>query len=166
MIFDSKIVIEIATLDKIIRYIGVISEKITIDSNSIANNEKTAAIFSGDSDRTKARVIIEADDDKSEVESLQHITVNENSKSTYNIDFTSKIIRAIGNQASNLVTIEYSTNKPLRLEFLLFGMVKTTILFFTESTGLISLLYSLTVAIKYICRSYLYFMSLLKRKLS
>jgi proliferating cell nuclear antigen len=40
LIFDSKIVIEIATLDKIISDIGVISEKITIDSNSIANNEK------------------------------------------------------------------------------------------------------------------------------
>ena len=56
---------------------------------------------------------------------LEEITVKENSKSTYNIDFISKIIRAIGHQSSNLVTIEYSSSKPLRLEFLLLsGMVK------------------------------------------
>jgi proliferating cell nuclear antigen len=127
--FDSKIVIGIATLDKILNDVGVISEKITIDTscnNSISNN-KTAAIFSGDSDRGESRVIMHADDDdddKSKVESLQAITVKENSKATYNIDFISKIIRAIGHQSSDLVTIEYSSNKPLRLEFLLAGMVK------------------------------------------
>ena len=124
MTFDSKIVIGIATLDKILSDIGVISEKITIDTNSISNNIKTAAIFSGDSDRGEVRVTINADDDKSKVESLHDITIKENSKSKYNIDFISKIIRAVGNQTSNLVTIEYSTNKPLRLEFLLSGMVK------------------------------------------
>lgn len=127
MTFDSKIVIGIATLDKILNDVGVISEKITIDTscnNSISNN-KTAAIFSGDSDRGESRVIMHADDDdKSKVESLQAITVKENSKATYNIDFISKIIRAIGHQSSDLVTIEYSSNKPLRLEFLLAGMVK------------------------------------------
>jgi hypothetical protein len=46
------------------------------------------------------------------------------SKSTYNIDFISRIIRAIGHQSSDLVTIEYSSNKPLRLEFLLSGMIR------------------------------------------
>ena len=127
MTFDSKIVIRIATLDKILNDVGVISEKITIDTscnNNISNN-KTAAIFSGDSDRGESRVIMHADDDnKSKVESLQAITVKENSKATYNIDFISKIIRAIGHQSSDLVTIEYSSNKPLRLEFLLSGIVK------------------------------------------
>ena len=57
-----------------------------------------------------------ADDDKNKVESLQEIIVKENSKSTYNIDFISKIIRSIVNQSSsNLVTLEHSSNKPLRL---------------------------------------------------
>ena len=70
---------------------------------------------------------MDVDDDnnnKSKVELLEEITVKENSKSTYNIDFISKIIRAIGHQSSNLVTMEYSSNKPLRLEFLLSGVVK------------------------------------------
>ena len=71
---------------------------------------------------------MDVDDDdnnnKSKVELLEKITVKENSKSTYNIDFISKIIRAIGHQSSNLVTMEYSSNKPLRLEFLLSGVVK------------------------------------------
>jgi proliferating cell nuclear antigen len=125
MTFDSKIVIGIETLDKILSDVGAISEKITIDSSSsgISTNKKTV-IFSGDSDRGEARVTMDADDDKSKVELLEEITVKENSKSTYNIDFISKIIRAIGHQSSNLVTIEYSSNKPLRLEFLLSGMIK------------------------------------------
>ncbi|MDQ3868712.1 MAG: hypothetical protein M3250_04035, partial [Thermoproteota archaeon] len=128
MTFNSKIIIGIAALDKILNDVGVISEKITIDtsSNSVSNN-KTTAIFSGNSDRGEARIIMQSDnDDKNKVESLQEITAKENSKSTYNIDFISKIIRAIGNQSSsNLVTIEYSSNKPLRLEFLLLsGMVR------------------------------------------
>ena len=125
MIFDSKIVIGIATLDKILSDVGAISEKITIDSSGISTNKKTV-IFSGDSDRGEARVTMEVDDDnnKSKVELLEEITVKENSKSTYNIDFISKIIRAFGHQSSDLVTMEYSSNKPLRLEFLLSGVVK------------------------------------------
>ena len=128
MTFDSKIVIGIATLDKILSDVGAISEKITIDSNGggISTNKKTV-IFSGDSDRGEARVTMDVDDDnnnKSKVELLEEITVKENSKSTYNIDFISKIIRAIGHQSSNLITMEYSSNKPLRLEFLLSGVVK------------------------------------------
>ena len=123
MIFDSKIVIGIAILDKILSDVGAISEKITIDSSGISTNKKTV-IFSGDSDRGEARVTMDAADDKSKVELLEEITVKENSKSTYNIDFISKIIRAIGHQSSNLVTMEYSSNKPLRLEFLLSGVVK------------------------------------------
>jgi proliferating cell nuclear antigen len=124
MTFDSKIVIGIETLDKILSDVGAISEKITIDSSSGISTNKKTVIFSGDSDRGEARVTMDADDDKSKVELLEEITVKENSKSTYNIDFISKIIRAIGHQSSNLVTIEYSSNKPLRLEFLLSGMVK------------------------------------------
>ena len=57
-----------------------------------------------------------ADDDKNKVESLQEIIVKENSKSTYNIDFISKIIRSIANHSSsNLVTLKHSSNKPLKL---------------------------------------------------
>jgi proliferating cell nuclear antigen len=128
MIFDSKIVIGIATLDKILNDIGAISEKITIDTNTcgsgISTNKKTV-IFSGDSDRGEARVTMDVNDDnKNKAEFLEEITVKETSKSTYNIDFISKIIRAISHQSSNLVTIEYSSNKPLRLEFLLSGIVK------------------------------------------
>ena len=125
MTFDSKIVIGIETLDKILSDVGAISEKITIDSSSGISTNKKTVIFSGDSDRGEVKVTMDADDDKSKVELLEEITVKENSKSTYNIDFISKIIRAIGHQSSNLVTIEYSSNKPLRLEFLLLsGMVK------------------------------------------
>jgi proliferating cell nuclear antigen len=124
MTFDSKIVIEIATLDKILSDVGAISEKITIDSSGGISTNKKTVIFSGDSDRGEARVTMDANDDKSKIELLEEITVKETSKSTYNIDFISKIIRVIDHQSSNLVTIEYPSNKPLRLEFLLSGIVK------------------------------------------
>lgn len=63
MTFDSKIVVGIGLLEKILNDVVVMSEKITVDtsSNSISNNNnnKTAAIFSGDSDRGEARVTME-----------------------------------------------------------------------------------------------------------
>jgi hypothetical protein len=62
MTFDNKIVIGIVLLDKILNDVVVMTEKITIDtsSNSISNNNnKTAAIFSGDSDRGEVRVTME-----------------------------------------------------------------------------------------------------------
>ena len=125
--FDSKIVMGVVTLDKILNDIGIISEKITIDSisSNISNSNKTVVTFSGDSDIGDARVTMYKNPDKSKDESIEEIEVRQNSKSTYNIDFISKIIRAIGHElSSNLVTIEYSSNKPVRLEFVLSGVVK------------------------------------------
>ena len=56
-----------------------------------------------------------ADDDKNKVESLQEITVKENSKSTYSIDFISKIITSIANHSSsNLVILEHFSKCPFR----------------------------------------------------
>ena len=75
-----------------------------------------------DSGMGEEKVTMDAhsNDDKIKVEDLQEIiAVKESSKYAYNFDFISKIIRAIGNQSYNLITIEYSSNIPLRLEFLL-----------------------------------------------
>jgi proliferating cell nuclear antigen len=47
----------------------------------------------------------------------------ENSKSTYAIDYISKIIRAIGSQL-DLLIIKYSSKKPLKMEFKLADAVK------------------------------------------
>ena len=66
-----------------------------MDSFNSMYNNKTAAIFSGDSDRDEVRVTMDADDDKSKVESLHEITVKENSKYTYNINFISFIFSFI-----------------------------------------------------------------------
>jgi proliferating cell nuclear antigen len=118
MTFDSKIVLGPAILDKILADIGVISEQITIDTTMPTHDK--AAIFSGTSDKGEVRVTL---DDKSKIENLQEINVKENSKSTYTIDYISKIIRAIGFQ-SDLVTIEYSSKKPLKMEFKLADVVK------------------------------------------
>jgi proliferating cell nuclear antigen len=65
MTFDSKIVIGIATLNKILNDVGVISEKITIDTNSNSSTSiiKLLQYSSGDSDRGESRVTMDADDD-------------------------------------------------------------------------------------------------------
>jgi proliferating cell nuclear antigen len=117
MTFDSKIVLGPVILDKILADIGVISEQLTIDTNGTPDK---AAIFSGTSDKGEVRVTL---DDKSNIEYLHEINVNENSKSTYTIDYISKIIRAIGSQ-SDLITIEYSSKKPLKMQFKLGNAVK------------------------------------------
>ena len=65
MTFDSKTVIGIATLNKILNDVGVISEKITIDTNSNSSISiiKLLQYSSGDSDRGESRVTMDADDD-------------------------------------------------------------------------------------------------------
>jgi hypothetical protein len=53
-------------------------------------------MFSGDSDTGEPKVTMHTADGKNIVKSLHDITIKESSKSTYNIDFISKIAKAIG----------------------------------------------------------------------
>jgi proliferating cell nuclear antigen len=117
MSFDSKVVLGPAILDKILADIEVVSQHITIDTTAAPNK---AAIFAGTSDKGEVRVTI---DEKSNIENLQEIKVKEISRSTYTVEYISKIVRAIGSQSS-IVTMEYSSKKPLRMEFTLDNAVK------------------------------------------
>ena len=75
----------------------------------------------GTNDSSNCTVIL---DDKSRTEEnkLQEVTVKENSKSTYNMDYISKILKIISS-ASDILTLEYSSKKPIRLEFGLLNAV-------------------------------------------
>jgi proliferating cell nuclear antigen len=56
---------------------------------------------------------------------LKQFTVKGNNKSSYNIDYISKIVKAISSISADNVTLEFSSKKPLRLEFAIQGSLKT-----------------------------------------
>jgi proliferating cell nuclear antigen len=116
-----KIVIRAAAFDKILNDIQVMSDNISIET--IAG--KKAVTFSGVSDNGNATVTIDYDDDKNNTENpvLQELAVKEDSKCTYNIDYISKIVKALG-PVSGAITIEYSSKKPLKLQFVLLNALK------------------------------------------
>jgi proliferating cell nuclear antigen len=119
--FTSKIVLETSLLDKFLADVEVVSDKITLEATVATSPDKKAVVvFSGDNDKCGIRVTM---DESSNIKNLHEIMINENSRSTYSLDFISKMIRAVGAQ-SNSVIIEYSSNKPLRLEFMRPDMIK------------------------------------------
>jgi proliferating cell nuclear antigen len=115
--FDSKFVLGASVLDRIFIDIQVISENISIETTV----GKKSVTFGGTNDSSNCTVIL---DDKSRTEEnkLQEVTVKENSKSTYNMDYISKILKIISS-ASDILTLEYSSKKPIRLEFGLLNAV-------------------------------------------
>ena len=115
--FDSKIVIGISALDKVLNDIHVTSDNIGIET--IAG--KTAVTFSGSNDTGTA--IVTVDENNNPENLLQEVAVKENSISSYNIDYISKIVRALS-CASDTISLEYSSKKPLRLEFTAFNALK------------------------------------------
>jgi proliferating cell nuclear antigen len=116
---DSKIVIGTFALDKILSDIQVISDIITIETV----NEKRNVVFSGSSDNGNAIVNIDYDKSNTEIPMLQDMTVKENSKCSYNMDYISKIVKIL-NSSSDTITLEYSSKKPLRLESVLLNDIK------------------------------------------
>jgi proliferating cell nuclear antigen len=110
--FDSKIVVSTAILDKIFSDVEVVSKNITIETSI---DEKMVAKFSGNSDSGSVALTV---DGKSKIETIQDITVKENSKSAYNMDYVSKIVKILSPVCNNVV-IEYSSKKPLKLRFVL-----------------------------------------------
>jgi proliferating cell nuclear antigen len=131
MTFDSKIVLGHEIFEKILNDIAVVSEQITIESTTNARHspkeedDNKITIFSGSSDKGEVKVTIDKHINNSE--NIHEIDVKENSKSSYMLDYISKIMRSVSSSSSqsNLVTIiEHSTKKPLRLEFTLPDAVK------------------------------------------
>jgi proliferating cell nuclear antigen len=121
--FDSKIVIGTSVLDKILTDIQVMSDNVSIETVA----DKQTLTFTGTADNGNATVMIDDyADKKNNTENkllLQEITVKETSKATYNMDYILKIVKSLSSASDN-ITLEYSSKKPLRLEFILFGSLK------------------------------------------
>jgi proliferating cell nuclear antigen len=97
--FNSKIVLTGSAFDKILSDIQVVSEYISLQTDSNKVN------FSGKGDSGEAEIVLASGN-----EGL------ESSTATYSLDYLSKITKAIGTVGSSIAA-EYSSKMPLRLEF-------------------------------------------------
>ena len=100
-------------LDRILSDIEVVNSKITIETATIKGNQ---AIFTTKSELGEGRIEI---DDKSNIENLNEISIVTPSKATYGTELIAKMVKAVGTATCQTITVEYATNKPLRLTFAL-----------------------------------------------
>jgi proliferating cell nuclear antigen len=103
--FNCKVVLATSAFDKVLSDIQVISEYLSIESK----NKQIE--FSGKGDSGEARITLESGS-----EGLEEVSIQEDSKATYSLDYLSKITKAVIS-AGGSVALEYSSKMPLRLEF-------------------------------------------------
>jgi proliferating cell nuclear antigen len=103
--FDTKATLTKTIFEKVLSDISVVSDQVTI----LATKDKLT--FSGKSDVGKAEISLEKND--ADVLDLQ---VGAESKATYSIDYLIGITKAVGG-VSDTLQAEFSTKKPIRLEF-------------------------------------------------
>ena len=103
--FNCKVVFTASAFDKILSDVQVISEYISIES------KQKQVQFLGKGDSGEADIILESGS-----EGLEELSMHEDSKGTYSLDYLSKITKAVSTVGGS-VAAEYSTKMPLRLEF-------------------------------------------------
>ncbi len=103
--FDTKVTLTKSIFEKLLSDISVVSDQVTISAT------KDKLSFSGKSDVGKADIALEKND--ADVLELQ---VGVDSKATYSIDYLLGIVKAVGSVSDTLLA-EFSTKKPIRLEF-------------------------------------------------
>ncbi|MEM3063849.1 MAG: proliferating cell nuclear antigen (pcna) [Candidatus Nitrosotenuis sp.] len=103
--YDAKI--ELATLlfDKILGDVQVVSDYLTIKTT------ESKAEFSGKGDSGEVLISLQKQQDE-----LTDISVKEESTGTYSLEYLNPIVKAVGT-ASGSIVCEYSSAKPLRIEF-------------------------------------------------
>ena len=103
--YDSIIALTSSAFDKILGDVQVVSDYLVI--NAIKNQ----AEFSGKGDSGEVNIILE--NGKGEITELD---VKAESKGQYSLEYLNPIIKAVGSTVE-AVTCEFSTAKPLRIEF-------------------------------------------------
>ena len=103
--YDSKIALSSARLDKILGYIDVVSDYLSIKTTS------KNAEFSGKGDAGEAVINLEKNKDE-----LEDISVSQESTGTYSLEYLDPIVKAVGGTADSIIC-EFSSEKPLRIEF-------------------------------------------------
>jgi proliferating cell nuclear antigen len=103
--YDAKIGLATTLFDKILGDVQVVSDYLTIKATA------TKAEFSGKGDSGEVLISLQKQQDE-----LSEITVKEESIGTYSLEYLNPIVKAVGT-ASGSIICEYSTAKPLRIEF-------------------------------------------------
>ncbi|MEE9586353.1 MAG: proliferating cell nuclear antigen (pcna) [Nitrososphaerales archaeon] len=103
--FKSKIRMTEQTFEKMISDISVVSDHITIETDS------KRLLFSGKSDSGTGSATLEKGN-----QDLLDFDVKEESKATYSIDYLLNITKTAG-KSNDVLTFEYSSKMPLRLTF-------------------------------------------------
>ncbi|HXW03425.1 MAG TPA: proliferating cell nuclear antigen (pcna) [Nitrosarchaeum sp.] len=103
--YDAKIELSSTAFDKILGDVQVVSDYLTITAS------ESNAEFSGKGD--SGEVVIELEKNK---EDIQDLSVKAESTGTYSLEYLNPVVKAVGTTAGT-VTCEYSSAKPLRIEF-------------------------------------------------
>jgi proliferating cell nuclear antigen len=103
--YDAKIGLTSNAFDKILGDVQVVSDYLTINAST------SKAEFSGKGD--SGEVIIDLEKG---MEQLTELSVKQDSIGTYSLEYLNPIVKAVGTTAGS-VTCEYSSAKPLRIEF-------------------------------------------------
>ena len=103
--YDAKIELTSTAFDKVLGDVQVVSDYLTITSS------ESKAEFSGKGD--SGEVIIDLEQNK---EDIQNLSVKQESAGTYSLEYLNPVVKAVGTTAGT-VTCEYSSAKPLRIEF-------------------------------------------------
>ncbi len=103
--YDAKIELTSTAFDKILGDVQVVSDYLTITAS------ESSAAFSGKGD--SGEVIIDLEKNK---EDIQDLSVKAESTGTYSLEYLNPVVKAVGTKAGT-VTCEYSSAKPLRIEF-------------------------------------------------
>ena len=124
--FDAKFVMSYSAFAQALNDVSTVSNHITIRTS------KERVSFSGKGDVGKALATFERNkekpsstsvNDKNDSDGVYEIETNmregaqEDSISTYNVEYLLKMMKSIGASSSDTVKFEYSTKMPLRLEF-------------------------------------------------
>ena len=103
--YDSKISLSSSIFDKILGDVQVVSDYLTITSS------ESDAEFSGKGDSGEVKINLMKTEDE-----LTDLEVTQNGTGTYSLEYLNPIVKAVG-AAVETVTCEFSTEKPLRVEF-------------------------------------------------
>lgn len=103
--YDAKIGLATLLFDKILGDVQVVSDYLTIKTT------ESKAEFSGKGDSGEVLISLQKQQDE-----LSEISVKEESVGTYSLEYLNPIVKAVGT-ASGSIICEYSSAKPLRIEF-------------------------------------------------
>jgi proliferating cell nuclear antigen len=103
--YDTRISLATNLFDKILGDVQVVSDYLTVKTNA------TKSEFSGKGDSGEVLISLQKQQDE-----LSEISVKEESVGTYSLEYLNPIVKAVGT-ASGSIICEYSSAKPLRIEF-------------------------------------------------